>query len=108
MKDCLTTSSLAWKLMMSLGQHEPIYTYNHQYTRHFIREACDGRRVGANVQKFISSLSSEIRTIFQNLLKSCSEDICNLMQEYKKFVDVYKEEYGNKFEKMTGVDGDYR
>ena len=37
-KDCLQTSSLAWKLMMSLGQGEPIYTYSNQCTRHFIRK----------------------------------------------------------------------
>ena len=56
MKDCSTTPSLGWKLMMSLGQDEPFYTYNHQCTRHFIREACYGGIVGANIQEFNSSL----------------------------------------------------
>ena len=37
-QDCLTTSSLGWKLKMSLCQDELIYTYN-QNTRHFIGEA---------------------------------------------------------------------
>ena len=51
MKDCLTISSLEWKVMMSLGQAEPIHTYGHQYTRHFIRETCYGGRVGARIQE---------------------------------------------------------
>ena len=75
-------SSLGWKLMMSLGQDEPIHTNNHQYTQHFIREACYGGRVGAKIQEFMSSLCTEIKIILQNLLKSNLQDNCNLMQEY--------------------------
>ena len=82
MKACLTFWSPGWKLMMSLGQDEPIYTYNHQYTRHFIREACYGGRVEANIQEFVSTLCTEFKTILQNHLKSSSQDIFNLMQEY--------------------------
>ena len=32
-KDCLTIASLRWKLLMSLGQVEPIYTHKYPYTR---------------------------------------------------------------------------
>ena len=35
--------------MMSLGQEKPIYTYTHPLRKLFIREACYGGRVGANV-----------------------------------------------------------
>ena len=60
MKDFLTTSFLRWKLMMSLGQDEPIFTYSHRYKRHIIKEACYGGTVGANIQEFNSSLCTEI------------------------------------------------
>ena len=30
------------------------------------------------------------------------------MQDYKNYLDVYEEEYGNGFDEMTGVDEDYR
>ena len=52
MKYCWTTLSLGWKLMMSLGQNEPFYTYNHQHTRNLKSEACCGARVWANIQLF--------------------------------------------------------
>ena len=68
---------------MSLRQDEPIYTYNHQYTRQFIRKACHGRRIGANIQEFKSSLCNEIETIFQKTSKANSQEICTLMQELK-------------------------
>ena len=70
--------------MMSLGEDEPVYTYNYQYTRLFIREACYGGRAGAKIQKFNSSLCMKNKTIFQNHLKSNSKDICNLMQENRR------------------------
>ena len=84
MKDCSTTSSLEWKVMMSLGWNEPIYTYNHQYTQYFIKKASYGGRVGANIQEFISSLSMKKKTILKNHLKFNSQDTCNLIQEYKE------------------------
>ena len=64
--------------MMFLGQDDPTYTYNHQYTRHFIGEACCGGRIVASIQEFICT---ENKTILQNLLKSDAQEICNLMQE---------------------------
>ena len=60
MKDCLTVSSLPWKLMMSLGQDEPIHTNTHPYTRLFIREAFYGGTVGAIFQEFESSDDTSI------------------------------------------------
>ena len=74
MKDYFTTSSLGWKLMSS-GQDEPIYTYNHQCTRYFIREACYRGRVGARMLEVHSSLCTEIKTSLQNHLKPNSQDI---------------------------------
>ena len=51
---------------------------------------------------------TEIEKLLQILTKSNSEDFCSLMQQFKKPINVYKEEYGNEFHKMTGVDIDNR
>ena len=74
-KNCLTISSLGRKLNTSVSQDGPFYLYNHQYTRFFIRDACHGARFGANIQEFISSLCTEIKTVHHNLIKSNAQDI---------------------------------
>ena len=94
--------------MMSLGLDEPNYTYSHQYTRHFIREACYGGTVGAKIQGFRSTLHTEILEIIQKQLKSNSQGICKLKHEYRKDKKVFRGKYGNEYEKMTGADEDHR
>ena len=49
MKDCLYLSKLWLKYFNTLGtaEDEPIYTYNDEYMRHFVRQATYGGRVGA-------------------------------------------------------------
>ena len=64
--------------MMSLGQGEPIYTYSHQNTRQFIREAGYGGRVGGEIQEFNSCLCTVILTILQNHKKSDSQEFLEL------------------------------
>ena len=93
--------------MTSLGQDEPIHTCNHRYTRRFLRDVCKRGSVGANIQGNKSFPCSEIETIFQNHLTSWLEDICNLKQDYKKFIDVYKEKFCIGVDKITGGDKDY-
>ena len=72
MKNCLTLTSLGWKLTVFLGQDEIIYTYNHRYSRPLMREACYGGRVATNIQDFKWSICTEYLAILQNLLKSNS------------------------------------
>ena len=66
MKDCLTLSSVGWKLMRSLGQDEPIYTYSHPYTRLYLRQDCYGGRAGANILEFESTAIRQ----FLNVIRS--------------------------------------
>ena len=84
-KNCLTTSSLGWKTVMSLGQDEHLYIFSHQNTRCFIRGPCHGGRVGPNIQEFNSSLCTESEAILQNHWKSNSDDFSKLMQDYEKY-----------------------
>ena len=107
-KSFLTITSLGWTLKMSLVLDEPNYTYSHQHTRHFKREACYGGTVGANKQVFRSTLHTEILEIIQKHLKSNSQEICKLKHEYRKDERVFREKYGIENEKMTVADEDYR
>ena len=47
MKDCLSLPRLGWKYFNSLRteKDEPIYTYNDQYMRYFVRQSNKGGRV---------------------------------------------------------------
>ena len=63
-KDCLTTSSRGWKLLMSLGQDEPINTFNYQYTRHFLKEACYAGRVESIIKAFDPIFVLELKQFF--------------------------------------------
>ena len=108
MKDCLTISSPIWKLLMFLGQDEPYYTSSHPCTRHFIRQACYGGRVGASRREHESTAITSILNVIELHLKSNSDDICNLMEEYEKQIDVYREKNGSEYDKFKGADKDYR
>ena len=101
MKDCLAISFLLWKQMISLNGDDPVYTYTHPHTRRFIKEACYGRRVGANIRDFEPSANTTILNALRSLslgLKlprdcetlstSTTDGICNFLQEDKTYIDV--------------------
>ena len=88
MKDCLTTSSLGWKLMMSLGQDEAIYTSTHSYSEHFPPEHCYGGTVGAKVREFESTALTKNLNVIKSHLKSNAEDIFTLMEQFENYTDV--------------------
>ena len=78
MKDCSSIFSLGWKLMMSLGQDEPIQTYINPYRRHFAREVCYGGRVG-NIPEFEKTAITPILIVIRYHLYSNTGYICNLI-----------------------------
>ena len=86
----LTICSLGWKLMASLGQDEVIYTHAHPYTRHFRREACQERRVGANIQEVETSANTAFLKAIRYQLNSDIENICKLMQELKTYKKYFQ------------------
>ena len=105
-KIVFTICFLGFKLMTSLVQDEPIDTYSHPYIGHFKTKACNDRSVGAKIQQFQSRLCKEISGVLPNQLKTNSQDTCNLMQEIKVFVDVYRQKYGYEFDILKGADED--
>ena len=62
LKNSLTLLSLANKNFNSLGDEndEPIYTYNDEYMRHFVRKSIKGGRCAALNQWFKSTISDEV------------------------------------------------
>ena len=82
LKSVIAISPLEWKLMMCLGQDEPIYTYTHPLTKHFVKEDCSGGRLGTNFREIESSANIAILNATRSLLKSNTNIISNLMQNY--------------------------
>ena len=56
MKDCLSLPGLGWKYFIKLRteEDEPVYTYNDEYMRWFVRQSIKGGRVLAFNQYYKS------------------------------------------------------
>ena len=48
-KNCLSAPGLVWKFFKSMldENDEPIYIFNDNYKRHFVRQSIKGRRVAS-------------------------------------------------------------
>ena len=70
MRDCLSALGLGWNYVNSMRDEndEPIYTYNDNYMRWFVRQSIKGGRVCAFNQFYRSKTCDEV-------LKPLSEDI---------------------------------
>ena len=83
------------------------HRHTHQYTWHFVKEACYGERIRANVWEFESTATIAISKVIRPHLYSYTNDICNLKQEYEKDIAVY-EKNGNENDKTKRSDQDYK
>ena len=83
MKNCLSAPGLGWKYfnIMRDENDEPIYTYNHKYMRHFVRQSIKGRQVSAFNQYYKSKVCVDI-------LKILSRDI-NVEGNVYDTIDAY-------------------
>ena len=70
MKNCLTLPSFANKCFNSLRDEsdEPIYTYNDEFMRHFVRKSIKGGRCSALNQYYKSNISKEVFNIISKEL----------------------------------------
>ena len=88
MKDCLADSFLGLKLMMSLGQNAPPYTYSRQRTGHFVSQAV----IGKICRKFTRI---HFECLYRNFnhspnsfeIRFTRQDLCSKMQDYKTYID---------------------
>ena len=66
-KNSLTLPSLAIEYFNNLKDEndEPIYTYNDEFMRHFVRQSIKGKRCSALNQYYKSNISDEVQIYFQ-------------------------------------------
>ena len=66
-KDCLSLPRPGWKYFISLRteEDEPMYTYNDQYMRLFVRQSIKGGRVCAFIQYYKSKICDAILKLIQ-------------------------------------------
>ena len=101
LKNCLTLPSLANKYFNSLRDEsdEPIYTYNNEYMRHFVRQIIKGGRCSALNQYYKSNISKEVFNIISKELNVNGKDnVCEIIN--KNF------EYTNKQRKIIEDEND--
>ena len=85
MKNSLPLPSLANKYFNSLRDEndEPIYTYNDEFMRHFVRQSIKGGRCSALNQYYESNISQEVFNIISKELNVNGKDnVCEIINKY--------------------------
>ena len=103
MKDCLSLPRLGWKHFNSLRteEDEPIYTYDDEYMRWFVRQSIKGGRVCAFIQYYKSKHCDDILKITNKELavKGTVYDTIEAHMEYKnKYFKIFQKEYEDQFD----------
>ena len=85
LKNSLTLPSLANKNFNRLGDEndEPIYTYNDEFMRHFVRQSIKGGRCSALNQYYRSTISDQVFNIMSQEL-SVDDNTCDILVNYFK------------------------
>ena len=85
MKNCLTLPSLANKYFNSLRgeSDEPIYTYNDEFMKHFVRKSIKGGRCSALNHYYKSNISLEVFNIISKELNidNNNENVCEIIDK---------------------------
>ena len=90
MKNSLTLPSLANKFFISLREEndEPIYTYNDEFMRHFVRQSIKGGRCSALNQYYKSNISQEvINNISKDLNVNGNDNVCEIINKYFEYTN---------------------
>ena len=104
MKNSLTLPSLANKYFNSLREEndEPIYTYNDEFMRHFVRQSIKGGRCSALNQYYKSNISPEVFNIISKELNvNGNDNVCEIMNNYFEYTNeqrkIIEDEYDSQF-----------
>ena len=116
MKNSLTLPSLAIKYYNSLRDEsdEPIYTYNDEFMRHFVRQSIKGGRCSALNQYFKSNISQEVFNVISKELNvnGNDEDVCEIINKYFEYTNkqrkILEDEYDSKFKDYRDIDVEER
>ena len=115
MKNSLILPSLANKYFNSLRDEydEPIYTYNDEFMRHFVRKSIKGGRCSALNQHYKSNISQEVFNIIsKDLNVNCNDNVCEIMDKYFEYTNkqrkIIEDEYDSKFKDYRDIDVEER
>ena len=109
MKNSLTLPSLANNNFKNLKDEndEPIYTYNDEFMRHFVRQSIKGGRCSALNQYYKSSISDEV---FNSIPKEIdiNGNVCKILEklfEYTcKHIKIIDNEFDSQFNDYSDND----
>ena len=93
MKNSLTLRALAIKYFNSLRDEsdEPIYTYNDDFMRHFVRQGIKGGRCSALGQYCKSAISEEVfNNISKELNVNSNDNVCEIIKKYFEYTNEQK------------------
>ena len=102
MKNSLTLPSLANKYFNSLRDEndEPIYTYDDEFMRHFVRQSLKGGRCSALNQYYKSKISDEVFNIISKEI-DFNGNVCEILEKYFEYINKHRKviqgEYDSQF-----------
>ena len=116
MKNSLTLPSLANKYFNSLREEndEPIYTYNDEFMRHFVRQSIKEGRCSALNQYYKSNISQEVFNIFSKELNidDINDNVCEIIDKYFEYTNeqrkIIEDEYDSNFKDYRDIDEEER
>ena len=115
MKNSLTLPSLATKFFNSLREEndEPIYTYNDEIMRHFVRQSIKGGRCSALNQYYQSNISQEVfNFISKELNVNGNDNVCEIINKHFEYTNeqrkILEDEYDSKIKDYRDFDEEER
>ena len=108
MQNSLTLPSLANKFSNDLGDEndEPIYTYNDEYMRHFVRQNFRDGRCGNFNQYYKSTISDQVLDII-SVEWNVKDNICVIIDKYFEYTNkhrkIIEDENDSKFDDYRGI-----
>ena len=117
MKNSLTLPSLANKYFNSLRDEsdEPIYTYNDECMRHFVRKSIKGGRCSALNQYYKSNRSKEVFNIISKELDinvNGNDNVCEIINKHFEYTNkqrkIIEDEYDSQFKDYRDNDEEER
>ena len=110
-KNSLTLPSLANKYFNSLRDEsdEPIYTYNDEFMRHFVRQSIKGGRCTALNQYYKSDISKEVFNIISKELNiNDIDNVCEIINKYFEYTNeqrkIIEDKYDLQFNDYRDID----
>ena len=115
MKNSLTLPSLANKYFNSLREEndEPIYTYNDDFMRHFVRQSIKGGQCSALNQYYKSNISQEVFNIISKELNfNGNDNVCEIINKYFEYTNeqqkILEDEHDSQFNDYRDNDEEER